>query len=157
MNWGMLTGKTVEMFVEGMGKVTCHVTDVKDGALIIQSKGREYICPVEKVGIHRIITPGEAKHQQVVVYMCKNDSLACRGVKLLRAIGAEAPSLVTMPCEQEPTKREGIGCEFAKVGNLYDLPPDIQNRFLNGLHTGPGPISEPRAVEPPAPDEGNPQ
>ena len=148
MNWNILAGKTVEMMVDGLGKITCVVSEVKEGALFIQSKGKEYILPAEKVGLLRIVTPGEIKYQQVVVYMCQNPQVACRGVKCLRAASMEAPTLETMPCEQKPEKRGETGCAFARVGNLYDLPPDIQNKFLNGLHTGPGPIQEPRAVEP---------
>ena len=149
MNFKDLTGCDVEMYVDGLGKVTAHVSKADADMVVLSAKGREYRCPARCVGIHRVITPGEAKSGQVVVYMCKNPSLSCRGVKKLSAAGIEAPSLETMPCEQEPAKRQESGCEFARVGNLFDLPPDIQNRFLNGLHTGPGPISEPRSVETP--------
>lgn len=135
-----LKGKTVEMWVDGLGKLTCVVANVIEDkdvgkCLVVTSKGGEFRIPVTKIGIHHVVSDKSVEVTSVGIWMCKNDPAGCKGVK---RISSKTLTITDMPCDT--ADRATIECEFARVGCLYDLPIDLQAKFLEGMTTGRGPV-----------------
>ena len=134
-----MSGKTVEMWVDGLGKLTCIVIGALEDPIvgkcfIVSSKGAEFRIPVSKIGIHRVVSDKPVELATVQIWMCKNDTAGCKGVKVL---SAKTLTLVDMPCDCK--ERESIQCDFGCVGKLFQLPIDLQAKFLEGMTTGHGP------------------
>ena len=131
-------GKKMEMLIDGQ-KLTFEVINVLEYEIIAKSKDKVVHIPLNKIGMYSVagekINDFKAKKRTINIYMCKNDVVDCSGVKMLSL--KDDLTIDCIACKFNKNE----DCEFAKVGNLYDLPPEIQLAFLNGMATPTAPIS----------------
>ena len=126
-------GKKIDMFIDD-NKLVGELLDVRPFEIIIKTEDKIIHIPLYKIGMFSIVeedvnTIVNANKPVVNIYMCKNDEAGCKGVKLLSLDDNVKISCVACDYDKK------AGCDFGRIGNLYELPEKIQMAFLNGMAT----------------------
>lgn len=62
----------------------------------------------------------------IFIYVCKNQICKCKGIRLLNG-----KKKLTWPCKH----LKEFNCTVKKVTNFNQLPLQLKNKFLDGLHS----------------------
>ena len=131
-------GKQIEMLIDGT-KLNFELVDVQPHEIVAKSKDKIIHIPFIKMGLYSVVDEdvkiAKANKKSINIFMCKNDGIGCNGVKILSLNKDE--SIDSVRCKFNKNKE----CEFGKIGNLFDLPDNIQLAFLHGMATQTKPIN----------------
>ena len=138
-----LVGKELELHVHGLGHegrpgtIVCEMLEDQGTVIKVKHGTKILRVPKRSICVFAVSDEDQKSKYKVWIYMCKNDTTGCKGIKYLSA--KESLTLNDIPCGS----KGDCECDFGKVGNFFDLPKEVQPAFLEGLKTTPPPAPNP--------------
>ncbi len=126
-----LIGRKIEMMLD-MGKITGYVIAESPSLMSIKDEKTSEIIniPFHKWGIFKVL---DAPVLNIYIFMCKNESINCKGVKCLSS--KKTQTIKDVSCKAKKLDCGDYNCDFGFVGNIFELPLEIQGAFLDGMKT----------------------
>lgn len=126
-----IKGRKIEMMLD-IGKITGYVLEESPSLMSIKDEKTSEIInvPFHKWGVFKVLN---APVIETRIYMCKNDSLNCKGVKFLSS--KKEQTIKEIMCKAKKIGCGDCDCDFGFVGNLFELPLEIQAAFLENMKT----------------------
>jgi len=126
-----LIGRKIEMMLD-IGKITGYVVAESPSLISIKEEKTSELLniPFHKWGIFKVL---DAPKLEVYIFMCKNECMNCKGVKILSLKKDE--SFDRIFCNAKKVGEKDFACDFGLIGNIFELPVEIQCAFLDGMMT----------------------